>query len=609
MLNPHSAVSIIKNQLAYKLGSCMIEHNANGGGYLSLIKKLYKIKKEYFKERKLYKQTIKIFPNLTYPDIKTLNDYNDSIKLKFHLSYMLGQTLIQADKDKFKGGYLKLFKNIKQTKKDYKIIKQLLSNFNIISPIVYNTIADNKTLFINNFENIKDILNTHKDYQAIIDNIFHNFNYFLNHLDLIKEWLLSNDFNERYKKENHPYPSLLDPKKLNDENEEINYNNIPAELAWEMNLPLPDRYEFVFLLIHGAGTSAMTYYLKLCGINSNRHYGDPIYQFIDSYNTLLNNGYNIVTLAGRDYNKKNDINKFYSLIQKRCPAICVVRDPISVLKPMINHFGILDKTQIKDNVKIFSPLKELFDIKISYCNMDKNGEIDISTLISFSQDYDDYNILGNKIQKLKNITNILYIDMEEIKPDKAINTLNKLSKKLEFKMTEYKDCILNFTNSSNDYIDFYFFPKRFYILDDKDNKIFFYLEKETNKDEKFINYIKYFTDIKMFYNKRICMYINKFDFMNIKNTILWDNICEYFKTFFILLERFYINERNKIKSEKDILDFMKHNSYIAINFKNKFDKDYKHLKQHRPDIVASWKYYQEFEKMCEELDEKEKLNL
>ncbi|EHY9327363.1 TPA: DUF2972 domain-containing protein, partial [Campylobacter jejuni] len=25
-------------------------------------------------------------------------------------------------------------------------------------------------------------------------------------------------------------------------------------------------------------------------------------------------------------------------------------------------------------------------------------------------------------------------------------------------------------------------------------------------------------------------------------------------------------------------------------------------KQHRPDIVASWKYYQEFEKMCQELD-------
>ncbi|EAJ0326592.1 sugar transferase, partial [Campylobacter lari] len=29
MLNPHSAVSRIKNQLAYKLGSYIIEHNAN----------------------------------------------------------------------------------------------------------------------------------------------------------------------------------------------------------------------------------------------------------------------------------------------------------------------------------------------------------------------------------------------------------------------------------------------------------------------------------------------------------------------------------------------------------------------------------------------------
>ncbi|EAV9724714.1 DUF2972 domain-containing protein, partial [Campylobacter jejuni] len=25
-------------------------------------------------------------------------------------------------------------------------------------------------------------------------------------------------------------------------------------------------------------------------------------------------------------------------------------------------------------------------------------------------------------------------------------------------------------------------------------------------------------------------------------------------------------------------------------------------KQHHPNIVASWKYYQEFEKMCKELD-------
>ena len=41
----NSAILRIKNQLAYRLGSTMIEHNANGGGYLSLLYKLYKIKK------------------------------------------------------------------------------------------------------------------------------------------------------------------------------------------------------------------------------------------------------------------------------------------------------------------------------------------------------------------------------------------------------------------------------------------------------------------------------------------------------------------------------------------------------------------------------------
>ncbi|EAJ4919194.1 TPA: DUF2972 domain-containing protein, partial [Campylobacter jejuni] len=40
-----------------------------------------------------------------------------------------------------------------------------------------------------------------------------------------------------------------------------------------------------------------------------------------------------------------------------------------------------------------------------------------------------------------------------------------------------------------------------------------------------------------------------------------------------------------------------------VKLKNILDKELVHIKQHRPDIVASWKYYQEFEKMCKELDD------
>ncbi|EAK0446866.1 capsular biosynthesis protein, partial [Campylobacter lari] len=231
MFNPNSATERIKNSLSYKLGSAILEHKKQyRRGFLILIYKLYKIKKQHKKEQKLYKQTIKIFPQLTYPKVESCKDYNDSIKYKYHLSYMLGEALIKAHKAWHKGGYFKLYKNIQNIKRQYSLLKELnLEHLNISSK--------KKELLIVNFDTIKDILEFHKDYKPILENIFHNFDYTLKHLDLVKEWLLSDDFYQRYKKENHPYPSLLDPKKLNDENEKINYKNIPAELAWEMNLP------------------------------------------------------------------------------------------------------------------------------------------------------------------------------------------------------------------------------------------------------------------------------------------------------------------------------------------------------------------------------------
>ncbi|EOE6441561.1 DUF2972 domain-containing protein, partial [Campylobacter upsaliensis] len=52
-------------------------------------------------------------------------------------------------------------------------------------------------------------------------------------------------------------------------------------------------------------------------------------------------------------------------------------------------------------------------------------------------------------------------------------------------------------------------------------------------------------------------------------------------------------------SEQDILNYFKANSSLALKFKTLLDKELIHIKQTRPDIIASWKYYQEFEKICE----------
>ncbi|EPW9533708.1 DUF2972 domain-containing protein, partial [Campylobacter jejuni] len=207
------------------------------GGYIALFKKLYKIKKQHKKEQKIYQQTIQIFPQLKYPSLETCGDYEQALRYKFHLSYMLGEVLIKADKTWHKGSGFKLKNDIKKANKEFQIFREIFKEFDQINSSILEGLINNKQLFLKEFPRIKNILKIHQDYKAILDNIFHNFNYFIQNFDLIEEWLLSDDFNERYKKGSHPYPSLLDPKKLNDENEKINYKNIPAELAWEMNLP------------------------------------------------------------------------------------------------------------------------------------------------------------------------------------------------------------------------------------------------------------------------------------------------------------------------------------------------------------------------------------
>ena len=211
MLNPNSAIERVKNHLAYKLGQTVIEHRHNGGGYIALFKKLYKIKKQHKKEQKIYQQIIQVFPQLKYPSLETCSDYNEALRCKFHLSYMIGEVLIKAYQNWYKGGGFKLKNNIKKANKEFQIFREILKEFKELNGEALKAIQDNKQLFLKEFPRIKNILKTHQDYQPILDNIFHNFNYFIKNFDLIEEWLLSDDFKEKYKKENHPYPSLLDP--------------------------------------------------------------------------------------------------------------------------------------------------------------------------------------------------------------------------------------------------------------------------------------------------------------------------------------------------------------------------------------------------------------
>ncbi|MBW1396314.1 capsular biosynthesis protein [Campylobacter jejuni] len=628
MHKPNSAIERIKNHLAYKLGKVMIDfsHQRNnykyGGGYIALFKKLYKIKKQHKKEQKIYQQTIQVFPQLKYPNLETCSDYEQALKYKFHLSYMLGEVLIQTFQNLHKGSMFKLAKNIKKANKEFKIFKEIFNNFAKLSPNIIKIISKNKQAFLKELPRIQNILKIHQDYQPILDNIFHNFNYFIQKFNLIEEWLLSNDFNEKYKKENHPYPSLLDPKKLNDEKEKINYKNIPAELAWEINLPLPDNYEFVFLSAGVSGHAAMVKFLEDCNcrlFSKYSHRGNNIFgAYCDQYAFLNKKGFNILTFFEYgivDYKLKS---KFIGLFNSKKRVLFLVRDPIERLKSRINHIAP-NKFAIYD-FNLNSNVKEIVNVKKYYSKNGINDFPDINileNLLTFN--FFCYKLLIDFFRK----SHIFYIDMEEIKPAKAFDTMCDLANKFGFKKPTDKKFfegvmngdflgILPFTLyiHSKDIDNVYSLMKSYENLSSlKDNDGIHLQITSTNlvefykQSKEYINFTKEFFDKPLKY-ENLGIFLKPQEFGRLKqDSKLFDVTKRYLNNFIEALEERIDLEKAKLFKEKDVLNYLKENKELRVKLKNILDKELVHIKQHRPDIVASWKYYQEFEKMCKELDQ------
>ncbi|EAJ0937609.1 DUF2972 domain-containing protein, partial [Campylobacter jejuni] len=557
---------------------------------MALFKKLYKIKKQHKKEQKIYQQTIQVFPQLKYPNLETCSDYEQALKYKFHLSYMLGEVLIQTFQNLHKGSMFKLAKNIKKANKEFKIFKEIFNNFAKLSPNIIKIISKNKQAFLKELPRIQNILKIHQDYQPILDNIFHNFNYFIQKFNLIEEWLLSNDFNEKYKKENHPYPSLLDPKKLNDEKEKINYKNIPAELAWEINLPLPDNYEFVFLSAGVSGHAAMVKFLEDCNcrlFSKYSHRGNNIFgAYCDQYAFLNKKGFNILTFFEYgivDYKLKS---KFIGLFNSKKRVLFLVRDPIERLKSRINHIAP-NKFAIYD-FNLNSNVKEIVNVKKYYSKNGINDFPDINileNLLTFN--FFCYKLLIDFFRK----SHIFYIDMEEIKPAKAFDTMCILADKFGFKRPVDK---INFSHIVFDDTIGYF-PMRLHVEDMIIIITTLLRAKQMRQSKEYINFTKEFFDKPLKY-ENLGIFLKPQEFGRLKqDSKLFDVTKRYLNNFIEALEERIDLEKAKLFKEKDVLNYLKENKELRVKLKNILDKELVHIKQHRPDIVASWKYYQEFE--------------
>ncbi|EGC6740155.1 galactosyltransferase [Campylobacter lari] len=113
-----TAKTRIKNQLSYKLGQAMIANSKTLFGYLTMPMILLSIMISHRNEKRIYCKKIKKDPSLKQPPLESYPDYQEALKLKNHLSYKLGQVLIQANKTWYGGGYVKMLFEIGKFKRD-----------------------------------------------------------------------------------------------------------------------------------------------------------------------------------------------------------------------------------------------------------------------------------------------------------------------------------------------------------------------------------------------------------------------------------------------------------------------------------------------------------
>jgi hypothetical protein len=97
----------------------MIENSKSILGIFKLPFVLIDIVIKYQKEQNIYKEKIKHNPNLKRLELEAYSDYKDALGLKNHLSYKLGIALIKANKNWYKGGYIKFIFEVIKIRMDY----------------------------------------------------------------------------------------------------------------------------------------------------------------------------------------------------------------------------------------------------------------------------------------------------------------------------------------------------------------------------------------------------------------------------------------------------------------------------------------------------------
>lgn len=611
----------------------MIKQKKNhwGGGLIPLLFKLHQIKKEH-KTLTKFRKTLELArSDLALPPLENYPDFNEALWIKTQLTYRLGKVLIECDKAKFKGGYLHFFKKITEAKKDFYAFRQ--SQLYLIKNKLKFENEKDFDVFLNSYFKLDNLLFLAKDYQALLHTLIFNFTFVMKHLEPIETWLRSEEFKTRYIRTKHPYPPLLNPDILNEllecrgniealkskevSSEEfkevlekanlklsleaklyiksgLDYRLIPASLAWDLNLSLPKNYKFLFWGSHGVGNFGFSNFMRKLKLNNiyYMNYSDSRLDYLNFYHSLLDNPTNYISI--RDF---KSVNKFFFLLPLDNHSVYLVRDVISSLK---NHINFNWQGGNYLNIINFGmDSKKVWDNRIAYITnptgVAQNPDLSSIIRILTQPVFHDYTLM-----KVLSLKSVYIIDMSEIINGKAFETIDKLSKHFNLNRPKLKDKIFYDTifGEFNTFLPLNIEINQ--ILQLNQSVIVSICCKQLgslNADLVSID------DLIQFSHSRFSVFTHKNNMEILQNHVkIYEKLRLYINNLINALKLQKDIEDKKKIDEKQVLSFLEQNPQIAKKFKKILDEEHlTFIKEHRPDIVASWKYYAKFEKICEAL--------
>lgn len=401
----------------------------------------------------------------------------------------------------------------------------------------------------------------------------------------IKAWVESSEFKEKYA--NHPYPPLLNPQTLD-------YESISAELAWELNLPLPPNYDLIYLFAHGAGVYKFrTTMLDCCKMRTcYQQFPSVKNRYLVAYNFLLVGDEFKILEFDIDY-KSAEFEKLLTLTTKKVPLLCQVRDPIELLRHALARAGRWgDYKLIKS--KEFDLTFGFNDVILPFESLPFNKNLEALK----KESYPTMFCINAHLKKLKHISNIEFLDTKDINSSDIVAKFNKIAKKfnlIPLQESHKKSLQSNaFKGSAILIFPLYFYPN---LKNKKHFKITITHSSPSSDDFNLYDEIMGGT------NKNYGIYIAKSELLSFRaETNIYQATCKYLCNFIQQLEVRFRQEDNAVLKITDIMEYLK-NEPIARKNVYKITKDEVAIvKKLRPDIVESWKYYREFEKMCAELD-------